>query len=300
MEPWRYNWYRFDSEQEGECGLKPYENILLISDLDGTLIPRGGVISEENKEALRRFVAGGGRFAIATGRTPEAAEGYVGDLPINAPSIFFNGSMLYDWAKREILATRPLLPAEDKTIWPRFAQEVQASFPHACIEVYTAENCHIISDEKYDDPRLPFEYYKYEHCSLDKLRDTEKTPWLKFFVCAEPAVLHRVERLEKKFGIDALSNSFYSEANYYEFVAAGVSKGTMVEEIRNLPEWKDYRIIAAGDYLNDNEMLKMADVGIASANAHPDTKAAAKHTGCAVEDHLMVWILDHIVGGKEA
>ena len=31
-------------------------------------------------------------------------------------------------------------------------------------------------------------------------------------------MLHRVERMEKKFGIDALTNSFYSEVNYYEFV----------------------------------------------------------------------------------
>ena len=280
--------------------MKPYENILLISDLDGTLIPRGGVISEENKEALNRFVEGGGRFAIATGRTPEAAEGYVKDLPINAPSIFFNGSMLYDWNSREILATCPLRFAEDKSVWPRFAEAVRDSFPHACIEVYTADNCHIISDEKYDDPRLPFEYYKYEHCTLDKLRDTEKTPWLKFFICAEPAVLHRVERMEKKFGIDALTNSFYSEVNYYEFVDKGVSKGTMVDKIRQLPAWKNYRIIAAGDYLNDNEMLERADVGVASGNAHEDTKAVADYTGCKVEEHLMAWILEHIVENGEA
>lgn len=279
--------------------MNAYEKILIISDLDGTLIPRGGVISEENKEALRRFVAGGGRFAIATGRTPEAAAGYVGDLPINAPSIFFNGSMLYDWQKQEVLATRPLPAGEVQDIWPRFAAACQQSFPHACIEVYTADNCHIISEEKYDDPRLPLEYYKYEHCDLAKLSDTDKTPWLKFFVNDEPAVLHRLERLARSMGVDVLSNSFYSEVNYYEFVAAGVSKGTMVEEIRSLPEWQDYRIIAAGDFLNDNEMLQLADVGVASGNAHVSTKEAADVTGCTVEEHLMPWILAHVLAGGE-
>ena len=280
--------------------MSSYENTLIISDLDGTLIPRGGVISEENKRALQCFVDGGGRFAIATGRTPEAAAAYVKELPINAPSIFFNGSMLYDWTKKEILATRPLLSPEDRTIWPRFAAAVLSSFPHACVEIYTAENCYVISSEKYDDPRLPFEYYSYEHCSLDRLADTEKTPWLKFFVCAEPAVLHRLERLEKSFGIARISSSFYSEANYYEFVAAGVSKGTMLEELRRLPEWETYRIIAAGDYLNDNEMLALADTGVASGNAHPATKAAADLIGCAVEEHLMAWIIEHVVDGREA
>ena len=55
--------------------MKRYENLLLVSDLDGTLIPRGGIISAENREAVQAFVDGGGRFAIATGRTPEAAAG---------------------------------------------------------------------------------------------------------------------------------------------------------------------------------------------------------------------------------
>ena len=46
-----------------------YTGKMIISDLDGTLIPRGGVISAENKAAIQTFVDGGGRFAIATGRT---------------------------------------------------------------------------------------------------------------------------------------------------------------------------------------------------------------------------------------
>ena len=50
-------------------------------------------------------------------------------------------------------------------------------------------------------------------------------------------MLHRVERMEKKFGIDVLTNSFHSEVNYYEFVAKGVSKGTMVEKIRQLLQY---------------------------------------------------------------
>ena len=51
--------------------MKPYENYLIISDLDGTIIPRGGKVSEANKKAIAAFAAGGGHFGIATGRTPE-------------------------------------------------------------------------------------------------------------------------------------------------------------------------------------------------------------------------------------
>ena len=90
-----------------------YTGKMIISDLDGTLIPRGGLISAENKAAIKSFVAEGGRFAIATGRTPEAAAGYVDGLPINAPSIFFNGAMLYDWVRPSVL--HQSLPAHRST-----------------------------------------------------------------------------------------------------------------------------------------------------------------------------------------
>ena len=276
---------------------RPYENYMLITDLDGTLIPRGGIVSAENRAAVRAFVNGGGHFGIATGRTPEAAGGYVKELPINAPCVFFNGSMLYDWDKQQVLATRPLPPTADgdKTIWPRFAQACLEHFREACIEIYTADNCHIISPAAYDDPRLPHEYYKYEHCTIDKLADIEQTPWLKFFVNADPAELRQLEQLAADFGITQLANSFYSEINYYEFVAKGASKGSMLEEVRNLPAYQSMTIIASGDYLNDNEMLQIADIGVASANAHEQTKAAADRVGCDAQDHLMAWILENVV-----
>lgn len=276
---------------------RPYENYMLITDLDGTLIPRGGIVSAENRAAVQAFVDGGGHFGIATGRTPEAAGGYVKELPINAPCVFFNGSMLYDWDKQQVLATRPLPPTADgdKTIWPRFAQACLEHFREACIEIYTADNCHIISPAAYDDPRLPHEYYKYEHCTIDKLADIEQTPWLKFFVNADPAELRQLEQLAADFGITQLANSFYSEINYYEFVAKGASKGSMLEEVRNLPAYQSMTIIASGDYLNDNEMLQIADIGVASANAHEQTKAAADRVGCDAQDHLMAWILENVV-----
>ena len=73
---------------------KTFEHTILLSDLDGTLIPRGGRVSEGNRAAIERFVRGGGRFGVATGRTPEAAGGYISGLSIGAPSVFFNGAML--------------------------------------------------------------------------------------------------------------------------------------------------------------------------------------------------------------
>lgn len=271
---------------------KPYGSYMIISDLDGTIIPHGGVVSEANKRAIESFRAGGGHFGIATGRTPEAAAGYLGGVAITAPSVFFNGSMLYDWQHERVLVTKPLTAQGAPDLWPRFAALCLERFPKACIEVYTQEDCHIISNPRYDDPRLPHEHYRYCHSDLADLADVRKTPWLKFFVCADPADLRELEREAEVFGTAACSHHFYSEANYHEFVAKGVSKGSMLAEIRKMPAFSQTKIIALGDYLNDRELLEAADIGIASGNAHDELKALADFTGCRAEDDLIVWLLE--------
>lgn len=281
------------NRKERKNFMKPYESYMIISDLDGTIIPHGGCVSEANKQAIESFLAGGGHFGIATGRTPEAAAGYLGGVAITAPSIFFNGSMLYDWQAGKVLVTKPLTQAGAPDLWPRFAARCLERFPEACIEVYTQENCHIISNPRYDDPRLPHEHYRYCHSDLADLADVRKTPWLKFFVCADPADLRELEREAEVFGTAACSHHFYSEANYHEFVAKGVSKGSMLEAIRKMPVFSQTKIIALGDYLNDRELLEAADIGIASGNAHDELKALADFTGCRAEDDLIVWLLEH-------
>ena len=281
------------NRKERKNFMKPYESYMIISDLDGTIIPHGGVVSEANKRAIESFRAGGGHFGIATGRTPEAAAGYLGGVAITAPSVFFNGSMLYDWQHERVLVTKPLTAQGAPDLWPRFAALCLERFPQACIEVYTQEDCHIISNPRYDDPRLPHEHYRYCHSDLADLADVRKTPWLKFFVCADPADLRELEREAEVFGTAACSHHFYSEANYHEFVAKGVSKGSMLEAIRKMPAFSQTKIIALGDYLNDRELLEAADIGIASGNAHDELKALADFTGCRAEDDLIVWLLEH-------
>lgn len=281
------------NRKERKNFMKPYESYMIISDLDGTIIPHGGCVSEANKRAIESFRAGGGHFGIATGRTPEAAAGYLGGVAITAPSVFFNGSMLYDWQHERVLVTKPLTAQGAPDLWPRFAALCLERFPKACIEVYTQEDCHIISNPRYDDPRLPHEHYRYCHSDLADLADVRKTPWLKFFVCADPADLRELEREAEVFGTAACSHHFYSEANYHEFVAKGVSKGSMLEAIRKMPAFSQTKIIALGDYLNDRELLEAADIGIASGNAHDELKALADFTGCRAEDDLIVWLLEH-------
>ena len=81
--------------------IKKLSSLWIFSDIDGTMVEAPNPIPRRNLEALQRFTENGGHFAISTGRTVEAALQYANDLPVNVPSIIFNGGAIYDFCKKE-------------------------------------------------------------------------------------------------------------------------------------------------------------------------------------------------------
>lgn len=88
-----------------------FDGVLLASDFDNTLLNtetarRTGAevpeVSRRNWEALEYFMAGGGRFAIATGRALAAFIKFADQVPMNAPGIVCNGAALYDFRRGSI------------------------------------------------------------------------------------------------------------------------------------------------------------------------------------------------------
>ena len=247
-----------------------------------------GMISEATLRAIHAFTAAGGAFAAATGRTPESALPYLKGITVNAPSIFFNGAMLKDLSKNQVLETRTL----DGDIWRTFAARVLYQFPRACVEFYTAQQCNILSPEANDDPRLDDEFYNVNHTTL---KAVEEETWLKFFICDAPINLSFVERLAQELGIDQCSNSFYSEANYLEFVPPGTSKGAMAEVLKAMPAYAGRRVIACGDYGNDAELLRVADNGSAPVDASEEATAAGDRIAPPCREPRVPWIVKGIL-----
>lgn len=67
------------------------KDILLVSDIDGTLIDSQYEIPPRNREAILRFMKKGGGFAIATGRSWESVLVCLGNLKVNRPCVLANG-----------------------------------------------------------------------------------------------------------------------------------------------------------------------------------------------------------------
>ena len=80
-----------------------FDGVLLASDFDNTIlnteIPRRTgcpipPISRRNTDALRYFMANGGRFAVATGRALPAFRLFADQIPMNAPAVVWTSGQM--------------------------------------------------------------------------------------------------------------------------------------------------------------------------------------------------------------
>ncbi len=245
--------------------LKDLSKVLLITDLDGTLLPHNKKLLPDDINAINRFINDGGRFSIATGRPIQSVAAYLKELKVTDPIILYNGSAIYD-------------TISDKFLWCDYLNEnarkliidVLKTFPDASAEILTENEIYTFQKNNREEYHISITNTNPVECSIDEAGDK----WLKALFAIEP---ERIDSL-MKFIADQNYNDFnyvQSCAFFYEVLPKGNSKGTALKRLRDMAELNNYTIVAVGDYANDIEMLEYADIGIATANATDDVKAIA-------------------------
>ena len=120
--------------------------------------------------------------------------------------------------------------------------------------------------------------------------DQLSTAWLKIIFCSDfPDELLAIELMLEGDTLRQHVHKTRSAARYFELTARGVSKGSALAQIRTLLHPTPCHVVAIGDYINDIEMLKEADISAAPDNAMPEVKEhaqiiTASHTQSAVAD----------------
>lgn len=268
--------------------MKPYQNFILMSDLDGTLANSNHEISQRNKDAIAYFVAQGGHFAIATGRTQKNLAPFMTGITVNAPCILYNGGALFSWQEQRFLKIRHMEGAETAG----FVQACKQLFPAMCIEIFTEEQLYIVTDPANIDEHMIREKQEFAYAGLDDILDKA---WIKLILCDSHENLMAGRELLPQFQLTEKTNNFFSADTYLELVGKQVSKGSMLAELRELAPYRGKKVVAAGDFQNDIEMLRLADCGIAPENAQADVKKAADIVAVSNDDDLLHDIVQRIL-----
>jgi len=248
--------------------MNSYNKYFLISDLDGTLINSQHTISQKNLNAIEYFVQQGGTFAIATGRTVQNIRPYIKNLILNGPCILYNGSALFDFNRGTSLMTEHL---ENHQLYD-YITYCMKTFEHMVVEIFTTDMMYIITPEENVDPYVLFEKQYFERSTLDEV---SKMSWVKMMLNDSHKNLQKAQEVLADFGLASQVDSVFSHEHYFEILKKDVSKGSALRSIRKLPQYSNKIVVAVGDFDNDIEMIKAADVGIAVDNARDCVKQAA-------------------------
>jgi Cof subfamily protein (haloacid dehalogenase superfamily) len=250
--------------------------VLIVTDMDGTLLDRFHNISKENELAIRHFKANGGLFTLATGRMELAVLPYIHQLEIDVPVILYNGAKIYSPLTGRVIYEKQLIVP--RTIWKRFISEQSAE---TAILVYRENDVFAPVRNEVLEIHERKEGVRCKEMQEEWMED----PITKILFIAPREKLEQLEKVIITSGIGC--EMVYSEANYLELLPEGVSKGAALIELVKMLQVEELFTIAIGDNMNDITMLEQADRGIAVGNACNPLKLAADELTVHHEDHAI-------------
>lgn len=233
------------------------KKIVIVSDLDGTFLNDLSVAAERNIIAVEALKNAGHYFTIATGRYAIKWSHYA-----NAPVILCNGAFMFD---------------------PLTDTKLNEHLFHGEPLYNILREVH----EKYPAPRVRYTDNRDVHFLFENGPDDIGNMWYKV-VCESSsddpdeamAELSEIkEYLTENYG-DRFTYNF-SSPWLFEILQPGVSKGASFKYLREYFKKRGEEVViyAVGDYENDLEMLRCADVPVCPVNALPSVRAEVENMG---------------------
>lgn len=252
-----------------------FTGLLLASDYDNTLTYTEEAlrlcrpmppVSPANQEAIRYFMAEGGIFSVATGRAKPAFEVVAGGVPMNGPTVLFNGAAIYDFSAGKYLC-EAFLP---ETARAHIAQTIR-DLPFTAVELYHDNNdIHALQPNAVTQRHLHVTHSPTVF--VDSMAQVP-SPISKALFSTEPE--HQAELLayfqrQPWYGDYEIVTSSES---LVELTAQGANKGGMVRRLAELLHISRANVACVGDHANDASMLTWAGMAFAPANALPSVRA---------------------------
>ena len=271
---------------------KKFNNTLMITDADGTLLTDDKRILDIDKAAIAEFINGGGLFTIATGRGVSLARVVVDELGLDLlslPAVIFNGAAVYDYRKDKFLWKCTL---DEKAI--EYVERIMKALPDIGMEILVDGKVYVVCINEFEREHIAFGIDADSLIECD-YREVPKTGWIKVLFVDAPETIDRLLKFAKENPCEYV-HMVRSGPSFYEILPQGVNKGTGFKKLQELMELSDYRIVAAGDYMNDLEMIQQADIGVATGNAEECVKDIADIVVCDNNSGVAADIVDYLKG----
>lgn len=272
--------------------MKKFDNIILASDIDGTFVWQYGYVNPKNFEKVKYFISNGGHFLFSSGRNSKDITVVSNDLLslVNTPCVLCNGGFLYDIEKDVI--ENPVYTDSKKL--SQMLSDVANAFPDVGFRASYDGGFIIREEDEYIKTELS-RYGMLKFATFEPLANFEKYKMFKAIFRSDKERLAEVA----KYIIPKYESSFAftrSAETILEAMPHGVTKATQLSHLKEKmkKQYPDAVLWCVGDFDNDVDMLKFADVAACPENATDAVKDICSVHLCHCKDGAIAELIDVI------
>lgn len=244
-----------------------------VTDLDGTLLPRNGSISQQDLHTLKSLKSKGIYSILATGRSLYSLQKVIPEDAVFDYVIFATGAGIIDWQNKELLYVKNLAGGEIKQIADILEEYKIDYMLHKAIP-----DTHMLHYRRCGDHpdfmnRIDLYQDYAESLDIEDLDSWQEAT--QFLAIVEPtreylyeALCHRLEPLRPIRTTSPLDLS----SLWIEIFAEGVSKGEGLLHLLDLINLSLEDTMVIGNDFNDLHMLKICPNAFVTANAPQELK----------------------------
>lgn len=257
--------------------------IILASDLDATLVTDRLFIVQRNIDAIHEFSENGNLFVLATGRSPISSRKYY-DMTGGCPRcVIYNGAGVYDYEEKRFLWKDTI----DKSDFLPMIRDIRNRFPDLGFEFWHDDGIFQLRHGHDNSAREKVEAVRFIEADERDLPDK----------CFKMLLSGEKERVDEAVsyctGYSERIRAVCSNPRYCELLSATANKGTALMKLKELTA-PDAFVAAIGDYDNDIDMLKCADISAAPSNALEEVKKCADIVVCDCRVGAVAELIDHL------
>lgn len=247
---------------------------LLVVDVDGTLVGRDGVISDEDREALAGLRRAGVQVSLSTGRVPRACRRIIEQLSLDGFHVFFDGALVSSHDLSREVYVRPL------------ADELVAELVDLCrsramdLELYTATDYYVEHESRSTEIRSSFFDLEPEVTDFTDIWEREriiKAELTTFSPVEEAAARELGGKFNRRLRFSWAHSPAYPGIHFINITSPVVSKGVALGALTSHLGLEPEQVVAIGDGVNDISLLSAAGLAVAMERASAEVKAQADY-----------------------
>jgi hypothetical protein len=246
---------------------------IIFLDLDGTLLNDKKEITPGNRQAIEQALNHGHIVTIATGRPLRSGEAVARELGLTMPGCYlicFNGAVIYDMNRQEIVAEETL----DLDLVQLLFDEAEKDGIY--IQTYDHEKVLTRRGAPQLQQYSAFTGQAYE-INAEFPKGIQPPNKVLLSDLSLSGILNEFQKKMRYVEQEKRCYSAFSCSEYLEYCPLNASKGKAVEKLSAQLGVALEHTIAAGDEQNDLSMIRTAGIGVAMQNAKPEVKEIADY-----------------------